>query len=353
MTEKNLSFFAGLEDNFTPEPAPTEDTNTKEPVNLDKETENTDDTKDVEVDEKNPFAELETDNNSEDTDKDNEGAEEDNDIFKVYFEDLKEKNFLDLPEDFEFTGTEESLQEALELTKTKLAEKTRQEIEAGFQEFVFNNLEQIQNTYNTVDFEQVDLSSEDTQKEVVRYYLQKTTKFKPEQIEKKINQFEQFAELEDEAKSALEELKEIDKQEKAQMAKAAAEYEKNQTKAREEADKLFRKTLKETDEVSGIKINKDKVFSSLYNPVKLEDGTVTTNFNYKLNQVLSDPKKTIFLAHLLENNFELGKIEETKVSTKAAKTLKEKLRQANLSTSSKVKSGDTARPGKVSLSDFS
>ena len=352
MTEKNLSFFAGLEDNFTPETA-IDETKTKEPVNLDKVDVDTD--KDIEVDKNNPFAELEEDVET-DTDVEvntDDSSTEDTDIFKVYFEDLKEKNFLDLPEDFEFKGTEESLQEALELTKTKLAEKTRQEIETGFQEFVFKNLEQIQNTYNTVDFEQVDLSSEDTQKEVVRYYLQKTTKFKPEQIEKKINQFEQFAELEDEAKTALEELKVLDKEEKSQMAKAAAEYEKAQTKAREDADKLFRKTLKETDEVSGIKINKDKVFSSLYNPVKLEDGSVTTNFNYKLNQVLSDPKKTIFLAHLLENDFELGKIEDTKINTKAAKTLKEKLRQANISTSSKIKSGDTARPGKVSLSDFS
>jgi hypothetical protein len=350
MTEKNLSFFAGLEDNFTPETA-IDETKTKEPVNLDKVE---DTTEDIEVDKNNPFAELEDTEETNDSDSEtNEDSTEDTDIFKVYFEDLKEKNFLDLPEDFEFKGTEESLQEALELTKTKLAEKTRQEIETGFQEFVFNNLKQIQNTYNTVDFEQIDLSSEDTQKEVVRYYLQKTTKFKPEQIEKKINQFEQFAELEDEAKTALEELKVFDKEEKAQMAKAAAEYEKVQTKAREDADKLFRKTLKETDEVSGIKINKDKVFSSLYNPVKLEDGSVTTNFNYKLNQVLSDPKKTIFLAHLLENDFELGKIEDTKVNTKAAKTLKEKLRQANISTSSKVRSGDTGRPGKVSLSDFS
>lgn len=352
MTEKNLSFFAGLEDNFTPETA-IDETKTKEPVNLDKVEDTTEDTtEDIEVDKNNPFAELEEETDETDSDT-NEDSTEDTDIFKVYFEDLKEKNFLDLPEDFEFKGTEESLQEAFELTKSKLAEKTRQEIETGFQEFVFKNLEQIQNTYNTVDFEQVDLSSEDTQKEVVRYYLQKTTKFKPEQIEKKINQFEQFAELEDEAKTALEELKIIDKEEKVQIAKQAAEYDRAQTKAREEADKLFRKTLKETDEVSGIKINKDKVFSSLYNTVKLEDGTVTTTFNYKLNQILSDPKKTIFLAHLLENDFELGKIEDTQVNTKAAKTLKEKLRQANLSTSSKIKGGDTGRPNRVSLSDFS
>jgi chemotaxis protein histidine kinase CheA len=265
----------------------------------------------------------------------------------------KDKDFLDLPEDFEFKGTEDSLKEALEVSKTRIAEKTRENIVAGFQDFVYKNLEQIQNTYNTVDFEQVDLSDEATQKEVVKYYLKKTTKFKDEQIEKKVNQLEQFAELEDEAKTALDELKVLDKEEKAQLARQAADYEVAQAKARQDADKLFRKTLKETDEVSGIKINKDRVFNSLYNTIKLEDGTVTTSFNKNLQEVLSDPTKTIFLAHLLENNFELNKIEDTKVNTKAAKVLKEKLRQAGLSSSAKTRGGDLSKPGKLSLEDFS
>lgn len=344
MSENKLDFFAGLEDNFTP--APTVDVVTK------------DDDKVTDL-EKNVFEQEvidETDEEVEDTTDTTETettTEDKDDIYQVYFEDLKDKNFLDLPEDFEFKGTEDSLKEALEVSKTRIAEKTREDIVAGFQDFVYKNLEQIQNTYNTVDFEQIDLSDEATQKEVVKYYLKKTTKFKDEQIEKKVNQLEQFAELEDEAKTALDELKVLDREEKAQLARQAAEYEAAQAKARQDADKLFRKTLKETDEVSGIKINKDRVFSSLYNTIKLEDGTVTTSFNKNLQEVLSDPTKTIFLAHLLENNFELNKIEDTKVNTKAAKVLKEKLRQAGLSSSAKTRSGDLSKPGKLSLEDFS
>jgi hypothetical protein len=342
MSENKLDFFAGLEDNFTP--APTVDVVTK------------DDDKVTDL-EKNVFEQEvvdEKDEEVEDTKDTTETTTEDkDDIYQVYFEDLKDKDFLDLPEDFEFKGTEDSLKEALEVSKTRIAEKTREDIVAGFQDFVYKNLEQIQNTYNTVDFEQVDLSDEATQKEVVKYYLKKTTKFKDEQIEKKVNQLEQFAELEDEAKTALDELKVLDKEEKDLLARQAADYEVAQAKARQDADKLFRKTLKETDEVSGIKINKDRVFNSLYNTIKLEDGTVTTSFNKNLQEVLSDPKKTIFLAHLLENNFELNKIEDTKVNTKAAKVLKEKLRQAGLSSSAKTRGGDLSKPGKLSLEDFS
>lgn len=346
MSENKLDFFAGLEDDFTP--APTVDVVTKDNdkvTDLEKDVFEQEVVEEEVVEDTTTETETETETETSTEDKD--------DIYQVYFEDLKEKEFLDLPEDFEFKGTEESLKEALEVSKTRIAEKTREEIVAGFQDFVYKNLEQIQNTYNTVDFEQVDLSDEATQKEVVKYYLKKTTKFKDEQIEKKVNQLEQFAELEDEAKSALEELKVLDKEEKAQLAKQAAEYEAAQAKARQDADKLFRKTLKETDEVSGIKINKDKVFSSLYNTIKLEDGTVTTSFNKNLQEVLSDPKKTIFLAHLLENNFELNKIEDTKVNTKAAKVLKEKLRQAGLSSAAKTRGGDLSKPGKISLEDFS
>lgn len=344
MTEKNLDFFAGLEDDFAP--APTVDVVTKDNDKVtDLEKNVFEQEVEEEVEDTTPETETETETETSTEDKD--------DIYQVYFEDLKEKEFLDLPEDFEFKGTEDSLKEALEVSKNRIAEKTREEIVAGFQEFVYKNLEQVQNTYNTVDFEQVDLSDEATQKEVVKYYLKKTTKFKDEQIEKKINQLEQFAELEDEAKSALEELKVLDKEDKAKLARQAAEYEATQAKARQDADKLFRKTLKETDEVSGIKINKDKVFSSLYNTIKLEDGTITTSFNKNLQEVLSDPKKTIFLAHLLENNFELNKIEDTKVNTKAAKVLKEKLRQAGLSNSAKTRGGDLSKPGKLSLEDFS
>ena len=342
MANTNLDFFAGLED-IAPQPEVKETKVKDEVTNLDKVV--------VEEEIKVPdFTEFES--KEEEIETKSDDTNEDSNIFSVYFEDLKEKEFLDLPEDFEFKGTEDSLKEAITLSKERMREKEKEDLVSSFQEFVYQNLDAIQNTYTGVDFENIDLTDESVQKDVVRYYLKKTTKFKDEQIEKKINQYEQFAELEEEAKANLEELKKIDVEEKAEVAKQAVEYEKARKKAQKDADALFQKTLKEMDEVSGIKVNKDKVFQSLYKPVKLEDGTVTNSFNIKLQEALTDPKKVIFLAHLLENNLELEKIEEAQVATKAAKTLKQKLADAQKSSAAKIKAFDSDKPGKTSLSDF-
>ena len=347
VVKANLDFFSDLEDvKFEPG---KDETEKKEVTDLTKVEDIKKEESTTKVDFTDEVDEAEEVDEQEDTENSDTEAD---DVFTVYFEDLKEKSFLDLPEDFEFKGTEESLKEAIEVSKERIREKQKEDVINSFQEFVYNNLEQIQNTYTGVDYDSINLEDVDTQKEVIKYYLQKTTKFKPEQIDKKVNQLEQFAELEEEAKSNLEELKKIDIEEKAETARQALEFDKQRKKAQKDLDTLFQKTLKETDEIAGMKINKDLVVKSLYNQVKQPDGNVSTSFNIKLQEALADPKKVIFLAHLLENNMELGKVETNKVNTKAAKTLKEKLKQSQSSTASKLKGADFDKPGKVTLADF-
>ena len=116
-----------------------------------------------------------------------------------------------------------------------------------------------------------DLSNEDTQKELVRDYLSKTTKYSSERIERDIQRLVDLQELETEAKSVLPELvaiqNEIEQQELAQVQQQKVLAEQNRLQELE----TLQKTLESTDEIiPGNKMSnliRQKIFKNLTTPV--------------------------------------------------------------------------------------
>jgi hypothetical protein len=116
-----------------------------------------------------------------------------------------------------------------------------------------------------------DLSNEDTQKELVRDYLTKTTKYSPERINRDIQRLVDLQELETEAKAVLPELvaiqNEVEQQELAYVQQQKVEAEQNRLQELE----TLQKTLEATDEIiPGNKMSnliRQKIFKNLTTPV--------------------------------------------------------------------------------------
>ena len=116
-----------------------------------------------------------------------------------------------------------------------------------------------------------DLSDENNQKELVRDYLSKTTKYSSERIERDIQRLVDLQELESEAKSILPELvtmqNDIEKQELEYVQQQKVVAEENRLKELES----LQKTLESTDEIiPGNKLSsilRQKIFKNLTTPV--------------------------------------------------------------------------------------
>jgi translation elongation factor EF-1beta len=116
-----------------------------------------------------------------------------------------------------------------------------------------------------------DLSSEDVQKNLVRDYLTKTTKYSQERIERDIQRLVDLQELETEAKSVLPELvaiqNDIEQQELAYVQQQKELAEQNRLQELE----TLQKTLEATEEIiPGNKMSnliRQKIFKNLTTPV--------------------------------------------------------------------------------------
>lgn len=148
-----------------------------------------------------------------------------------------------------------------------------------------------------------DLSNEDTQKELVRDYLSKTTKYSSERIERDIQRLVDLQELETEAKSVLPELvaiqNEIEQQELAQVQQQKVLAEQNRLQELE----TLQKTLESTDEIiPGNKMSnliRQKIFKNLTTPVGYTEQGQPLNKLGAYRQ--KDPVKTeIILNYIFE-----------------------------------------------------
>jgi hypothetical protein len=116
-----------------------------------------------------------------------------------------------------------------------------------------------------------DLSDEETQKELVRDYLTKTTKYSKERIDRDIQRLVDLQDLESEAKAVLPELvaiqNEIEQQELAYVQQQKVEAEQSRLQELE----TLQKTLEATDEIiPGNKMSnliRQKIFKNLTTPV--------------------------------------------------------------------------------------
>lgn len=220
-----------------------EEENTEETQEEESATEEVDETEDTE----------DTASNTEETDD-----TEDASLLTPYAKFLLEEGVLPNLNLDEFDGTADSLkgemlkevQGGIEYYKSSLPDEVKRLIdnyEAGvpFDKLININSERVK--YSNITEE--DLSSEETQKNIVLDYYKKTTRLSDERIAKQIERLSDLSELEEESKSALKELVALQDEEELQLKEQAKVAQQEAEKAREAEIETLNTTLEGTKEI--------------------------------------------------------------------------------------------------------
>jgi hypothetical protein len=229
--------------------------------------------------------------NEEIDDGEGETNEEDTSLFMPYAKFLVDNDILSTLDIDKFDGTAEGLlkaqQEEVNYHVNKYKETLPPEVKKlvdGYESGIpFDQMLKISSDrirYDNIKEDSLD-DNIDLQKNVVAEYLKKTTKFNESRINKMIDRLENNAELEDEAKSSLTELKQIQDVEEQEALKRSqeeqAEAERYQAKV---MTQLKEKIDSTTEVIPGVKVNKimrDKIEKNLTTPVAFDNNNMPIN----------------------------------------------------------------------------
>lgn len=248
---------------------------------------------------------------------------------KAYFEYLKERSILRLPEDFVFDGSPAKVEEALDLTKNslkeeasadlwnKLPEKFKPLLEYGLKGG--ESLEDFYSVFAVPDYESLNLDSVETQRSVIYDYYKKSSNFTDDKIHKIISRVEAAEELREAAEEAVEDLKEITVNNQKNFLKQQEEAKKQQELETKERTIALANAIQETTFIHPTRKNKVKTF--FFEPIRVGENT-TTSFNHTINNILSNPEHQAQLADILldydvKSGFDTKRLEK-RVATKTA-----------------------------------
>jgi len=257
------------------------------------------------------------------------------------FKDAVEFGTFVVPDDFEFDGSEEKFNEALELTRQHYFEQAeeilrenirdprlKELIEYGLQGGDFANLE-LFNQYQNIEtnFENADIENEEVQKQILKAYYQTTAAALGEnKINKLIEEDVETGKLKEIAINYRQWFVTEANREKARLQAEAATQREAERKAAVEYNKNFQKALAETKFADG---KKSEILSS-FSTTKLQDGREVLNWQYKLMLVQSNPESFIQLLDILntydeQKGFSFGAV-ASKVKSEERKSLFDKFK---------------------------
>lgn len=270
--------------------------------------------------------------------KDSDQDEEVDNIYLDFFNDLKDKGI--------FRNVE--LPEGEELTADKLFELQEQEIESevsnrlnSFGDRLGEDgkhfLQYIQaggkasNYFDAIkeyslDLEG-DLDDENYQDKIIRYKMQKEGRDE-EEIEERLEYLTDKGKKKQVAERSLNVISKDIEEEKKEII----ENIKREKEELKERKRNYRETLKssiaEINEINGIKVNKnekeDIVDFLTRDAYTSNDGQTITEFQKRLYDVFNDTNKSILLAKMLMNDFDLSDFAKS-IETKSIKTVRSKL----------------------------
>lgn len=256
-----------------------EDNKTEVKKETKKEDEGLIDLEEVEEEEEEQEEEIEEEEKPSSTDPDKKQSSS---PFTPYAKLLKEEGVLPNLNMEEFDGTADGLKTAMineivgavEMYKETLPDRVKDLInnyEEGvpLEQLLKLDKEELQVLSLDEDKIKEDIS---LQKETVRNYLKKTSKFSDKKIDNQIQYYEDSGELEEEALNAATELKDLLKTEKEQAVEQAKQKEKMmQDQARQDLANLNKKIQDATEIIPGLKLN-DKVKSELIKSMTVPAG---------------------------------------------------------------------------------
>lgn len=225
----------------------------------------------------------------------------------AYYEFLQEQEYLDLPEDFQFDGTPEKFQEALDLTKKATYDKTAQaffeHLPDDFKPLLTyalkggESVDDFIKLYSTQEFERLDPTKEEDQKAILfQYYKQQNANYDDAKIHRIIARLNED-DLPEAAQESYNELLEQKAERQAQLIqKAEAD---NQARAEDNRQKVeaLNKAIETTNLLDDNRRTKVKGF--FFNRLTVNGGEPTTEFNHTIQQIFSNPEHQAQLADIL------------------------------------------------------
>ena len=317
-------------------PDDDEETPENQTDNLDNDNEEEEEQEKPNNSSKLPVIDKNLENNDSDTP---DNSSQDSSIYTEYFNLLQDNGMLFLDDSFEFDGTIEGLEKALSQTKNNLPneaykafwERLPDEWKPALRYAIAGGTDVAKylQTFESKKLEDLDIeNSVEDQKEVLRTFYKKTTRYDDAKITKFIDRLQAMGDLEEEAVQALDELKAVEQQERnalAEQEEAARQAALNEWKER-------RDNLSNLIESSSFieKDRKGKVKAYLFNELKHGSGEYTTQFDSTLRAISQNPEHLVQLADLLLDSYDSKKgfnLERftQKTASKAVKNIRQRL----------------------------
>lgn len=272
------------------------------------------------------------DESEEDEKKNTQSDEESVSSIDKIMAKLLEDGRLLLPEDYEYEDSQEGLEQAFEDS-----EKFRNQL--AFQEALKYltskeglDLVKVKDSVLKIEsYENLDIESlsEDEKLDVIKEFY-KAKDYDEADIEAIVEDLiGNDIKLEKEINIATKYLKKEEQKAVQKQAEVVAKKRQEEEENYKQSQNLLKTKLKAATEYNGYVINesnKDRIFNATYKPIKLPDGTVTTEINKRLSDALNDPDKYIMLSDILLNDFDFSamiKKEETKATEKVKKSIRD------------------------------
>lgn len=282
---------------------------TKDDKTVTPPTEDDDNTPPTPTDDDDVIGETDDETDDDETkEKDDETGDDDEgdsaETLKSYYEILKETNLIAVPEDFEFDGTEESLQKAFDITRQNqeraAAQVMWQNLPQDFKpllEYALKGGTSLQDYLSVYSqsYDSLDPTNVEGQRKIMEAYYKATSKYSDERIQKMVNRLEDRGELEEEALDSLDELKTLREEEQAALMKRAEEEAADRALRTAKQVQLITESIDKMPDTG----RRNKIKAFFFNAVERPDGGSTTEFDTVLSSIKDNPEHFVQLADIL------------------------------------------------------
>lgn len=229
---------------------------------------------------------------------------------------MSEMNLIEVPEEFEFDGTPESAETAISYTLENMRKSAQssllETLPPDFQQAVTYALAKGQqanlNDYlkeasavATDIYDDIDLSSRDNQRFVVKEYLKQTTQHSDQKINKYISLLEENETLATEAKENVSELLNIRASKQAERNAAYKQAIEQREETRRELRKKFESIIDSANYIDSPRKNKVKAF--INNQRQVKGKSPYTGFEKTISQIQQNEEHLVQLADILESSY--------------------------------------------------
>ena len=262
------------------------------------------------------------------------------DKLQAYVSFLKDNELIDIPEEYEFKGTPDELQQVFEYTKQNRVKQAYESIYNSLPDDFKPALEYVMNGGTSVqDFlamaasdplANIDITSPEGQRQAIYLSLRETSNYPDEKIKKIVSRLaEDEDELASEAAEAYRELVGIKEQKQHAMIQQARIEREQQQQMMQHRTQALHSAIESSQTIHPQRRNKIKAF--FFEPLNTPEG-VTTGFNYSINNILQNPEHQAQLADILLEydpsvGFSSDRLEK-RVKTKATQQFQTLLQKA-------------------------